>query len=220
MRILIVLLVACGGAAPAAPPAPAPPSHYAGRVGLTGQSWTDVVIEGTDAAAHELCDVLVASQRRTLSRVATGALYTTPCTLDALANPAAAEPYVLVDVVSVTEQDAEMERLLQGRHEPLAAAHGTRTTRVPVADRATCEAMKQHLDAGDAATRDALVQATADFLAQELDRAKQRERDACGQQAAGDPCAEATRQREIIEQKQHAPPPAARVATRSCEPAH
>lgn len=238
-----MLLAACGGAGPAPRPSPPPPTAYAGRVGIAGQSWTDFVIDGTDAAARELCDVLVASEQRTLSRVATGTVDTTPCALQALTAAATTGPYLLVDRVSVTEHSAEIERLLQGRHEPLAAAHGTRTTRVPVVDRATCEAMKKHLDADDAAARNAVITTTAEFLAQELDRAKQREREACDrvhadeQSCANLPpdataacqhgfederaaCETARQQREIVEQKQHAPVPAAPAATRSCEPAH
>src|SRR6059058_5172366 len=91
----IIALAACGGT-PAAPPSPKPPAPvtpvtpvtpatpvarataFAGRVGVDGGSWTDFVIEGTDDAAHALCDQLVTAEQHELSRVPVTGVYARP----------------------------------------------------------------------------------------------------------------------------------------------
>lgn len=234
-----MLVAACGGAAPVArPPAP---SAYVGRVGLTGESWTDVVIDGTDPAAHELCDVFLAGELRVQSKLEGSRVYTRACALEPLAAVRPTLPYLLVDTVPVDQDTVRVELLIAGRKDPLAPAHGHRTAHVPMNDRATCELMKKHLDADDADSHAALVTAIADVLAQQAAQTKQREQEACDrlhtdeQGCANLPpeaataclgafvderaaCDTAKQQRAIVEQKQSAPPPAAQISTRSCEP--
>ena len=173
-----------------------------------------------------------------MTRVAVTHVYTRPCALQTLARPPADGAYLLIDRLSVSQDSVQMELLLQHR-DPLRPAHGTRTTIVPMADRATCEAMKKHLDADDKAAHDAVITATADFAAEQAEKAKDREQKACDRVRDDDQhrcadadqlcqtthdhdrreCDEARQEREALEELQHRPPaPPVRTETRSCEP--
>jgi len=217
MRILIVLLAACHGAA-GPPPASAPPTAYTARVGIEGESWTDFVIDDTGAASRALCEVLVASEQRGLSRLPVKDVYTRQCAVAALAAPSVKEPYVLVDSRAVDQESVRIDLMIAGGSDQLLPAHGTRTTRVPMNDRATCDAMKKQLDADDAAAHQATITATSEFFAQELEETKKREQEVCVTHPSGE-CDSIRIERHVLEEKQHAPPPAAPAGTRSCEPA-
>lgn len=186
MRILLLLMVACGGAPIAPKPAPLP-TAYAGRVGLTGGSWTDIVIEGTDPAARELCEQLVARERRDLSRLPATGIYTRACVLEPLDRPAVSQRYVLVDNQAVDQDTVLIDGLAAGRRTPLAPAHGHRIMHAPVKDRAACEALQARLDDEETRARAHAAGAEQDFVREQLERATEREQQACARLAEVEP---------------------------------
>ena len=198
MRYVLVLLVACGHAAPPPvehhaaptppPPPPAPTSDLRARVAVAGGgSWTDIQVDGTDDAARAFCDRLVERELHG-PRGVVELTVARGCAAEVLPVAADASAYRLVESDDVSTDDFSVDDLLAGHREELAHATAHLVRVVPAADRAACDALTTRLDAEDQKDWIAQQQATHEFLESQITSAKDRERRACEKIGKLEPC--------------------------------
>lgn len=189
MRALCLLLVACAASAEQRPQSlPAVPAEPAGaladgktRARISAVSaegaWTDIVVDGTDDHAKQLCMRLV-TRAVSMGPPRVGLHVVRECGIEPL-PPVSVGNVRLVDREEVDQHSVELEAVLRGAPPDPTPGRGVVIYQVPFADRDSCEATRARLATEARRDWDA-VQRAADIDTEErLRRARDDETAAC-----------------------------------------
>lgn len=186
-RLALLLLAGCvsgvhAGSSTVAAPGPAPPrllpapppATRNARVELPGgpdpRSWFDITVSGEEARSHQICEWLV-DRRMTLQRVQPALRVSHPCSARRLAPiPARVGAYLLVTTESLDRSAFVAEGM------PAAV---TVTSYLRFASAEDCERARADLQAARAYDDAETETRVRDFLAKQLEVAREREARAC-----------------------------------------
>jgi hypothetical protein len=195
MRAWLFLLAACShtaaGPPPAAPvtaqapqstaPARPQPAQTLARVGVEHGSWTDVRIDGTDAAAQELCERVVAQEIVRAHPVQVRALR--GCATEPLPH-GVASAVQLVALEQVNAENVMLGDLLTGvKHQHDLTGTGTLQRVFPLDTRQRCDAMLAEMEGEDWRREAEIRTQEARFIDDEAKQTADREQTACGELA-------------------------------------